>query len=278
MSAISLNAGIRANLLTLQSVADARSQTQVRLGTGKKVNSPIDNPDAFFTSSNLSTRAGELTARLDGVAGGVKTLKAASTGIAAMRDLLDQARGVALEARALPTPEADAERMASARMFNRLLTQSDTVAEDASYDGVRMLMNDSLVIEFGGTSGTSTAHLPGFDATSAGPVVVASPQTPAAWTGDNTAIDQTIERIKTSINNLDTQTGVLETNLSILTARRTFTEDLIGTLNTGAAELVNADIQEETAAQLANNSRQEFATNAMILAAQSTKQVLQLMG
>lgn len=278
MSAISLNAGIRANLLTLQSVAESRSQTQVRLGTGKKVNSPIDNPDSFFTSANLSTRAGELTARLDGVAGGVKTLRAASTGIAAMRRLLDQARSVALEARALPSPAADAERMASARMFNRLLTQSDTVAEDASYDGVRLLMNDSLVIEFGGTSGTSTAQLPGFDATSAGPVVVASPQTPANWAGANTAIDQAIETIKTSINNLDVQTGGLETNLGILTARRIFTEDLIDTLKKGAADLVNADIQEETAAQLANNSKQDLATTAMTLAAQSTKQVLQLIG
>lgn len=278
MADISLNAGIRANLLTLQSVAESRNQTQVRLGTGKRVNSPIDNPDSFFTSASLSTRASELTSRLDGIAKGVKTVNAASTGLAAIRDLLEQARSIALEARALPTPAADTERMAASGMFNRLLTQSDSVAADASYEGVRLLKNDSLVVEFGGTSGSSTATLPGFDATSGGPVVVASAQTPSDWTGDNTAIDHAIADIKSSVRNLEITTLGLESILGILTTRRTVTEDMVGVLNTGAADLVNADIQEETARQLANNSRQDFATNAMILAAQSTKQVLQLMG
>jgi flagellin len=108
--------------------------------------------------------------------------------------------------------------------------------------------------------------------------VVASAQTPADWATDNTAIDQAIADIKSSVRNLEIQALGLESIIGILTTRRIVTEDMVGVLNTGAANLVNADIQAETAAQLANNSRQDLATTAMTLAAQSTKQVLQLMG
>lgn len=84
MASISLQTGIRANLLALQSVSETQQQIQARLGSGRKVASPVDNPDAFFTASNLTSRAGDLAARLDNIAQGVKTLRAASAGVAAI--------------------------------------------------------------------------------------------------------------------------------------------------------------------------------------------------
>jgi len=279
MSGISLTAGIRANLLALQSVSDSLNETQARLATGKKVNSPIDNPDSFFTAYKLAIRAGELTIGLDTIAKGVKTLNVASAGIAAMKDLLTQAKGVAQGARALSTAATtDAERRSAAGEFNRLLAQSDTVAKDASFDGVNLLHNDSLMVEFGGKAGSSTSNLAGFDATSGGPVVTATAQTAANWTGDNTAIDNAIATIERSVANLETQSGVLRTNLGILTTRKTFTEDMVSCLNTGAADLTNADLRTETTAHLALASRQNFATNALLLASQNAQLVLRLLG
>ena len=67
-SNITLSAGVRQNLLALQNTASLLSTTQNRLATGKKVNSALDNPTNFFTSSALSARASDLssTPRLDG--------------------------------------------------------------------------------------------------------------------------------------------------------------------------------------------------------------------
>ncbi|PZR80818.1 MAG: flagellar protein, partial [Stutzerimonas stutzeri] len=50
--AVSLSAGVRNNLATLQSTAAQSSQIQNRLATGKKVNSAIDSPVNFFTAAS----------------------------------------------------------------------------------------------------------------------------------------------------------------------------------------------------------------------------------
>ena len=52
-SNITLSAGVRQNLLSLQKTADLMATTQNRLATGKKVNSALDNPTNFFTSTSL---------------------------------------------------------------------------------------------------------------------------------------------------------------------------------------------------------------------------------
>ncbi len=64
-SSITLSAGVRANLLSLQNTAQLMQTTQNRLATGKKVNSALDNPLNFFTSSSLGARASDLSGLLD---------------------------------------------------------------------------------------------------------------------------------------------------------------------------------------------------------------------
>jgi flagellin-like hook-associated protein FlgL len=84
MSGITLTAAVRQNLLALQNTADLMSQTQNRLATGKKVNSALDNPGAYFTASGLDNRASDLSGLLDDMGQAVQTLKAADTGIKAI--------------------------------------------------------------------------------------------------------------------------------------------------------------------------------------------------
>ena len=64
-SGITLSAGVRQNLLSLQNTADLMSTTQNRLATGKKVNSALDNPVNFFTSSSLQSRSSDLSTLLE---------------------------------------------------------------------------------------------------------------------------------------------------------------------------------------------------------------------
>ena len=65
MSDIVLTAGVRANLLQLQSTAATITNTQSKLATGKRVNSALDNPINFFTAQGLSNRASDLSNLLD---------------------------------------------------------------------------------------------------------------------------------------------------------------------------------------------------------------------
>ncbi|MBS0248511.1 MAG: hypothetical protein JSR61_17985 [Proteobacteria bacterium] len=78
---ITLSAGVRANLLSLQNTATLMQTTQNRLATGKKVNSALDNPISFFTSQSLQSRASDLNALLDSMSNGIQTIQAANNGL-----------------------------------------------------------------------------------------------------------------------------------------------------------------------------------------------------
>ncbi|MBV9954353.1 MAG: hypothetical protein JOZ70_03790, partial [Pseudolabrys sp.] len=73
MADITLSAGVRQNLLSLQSTADLMAQTQNRLATGKKVNSALDNPISYFTSQSLGNRASDLNSLLDSISNATQT-------------------------------------------------------------------------------------------------------------------------------------------------------------------------------------------------------------
>jgi flagellin len=98
MSGITLTAGVRQNLLSLQSTADLLTTTQNRLATGKKVNSAFDNPTSFFTSQSLTNRSNSLSALLDQVGQAQQTLQAANQGLTSITSLLQQGLSVAQQA------------------------------------------------------------------------------------------------------------------------------------------------------------------------------------
>jgi len=106
-SDITLSAGVRQNLLSLQGTAQLMGLTQNRLATGKKVNSALDNPANFFTSQSLNNRAGDLNNLLDSIGQAVQTVKQADTGITSLTKLVDSAKSLAKQAQQAAGPETD---------------------------------------------------------------------------------------------------------------------------------------------------------------------------
>ena len=98
MSDITLSAGVRQNLLSLQNTASLLTTTQNRLATGKKVSSAFDNPTSFFTSQSLTNRAGSLSALLDQVGQAQQTLQTANQGLTSITSLLQQGLSIAQQA------------------------------------------------------------------------------------------------------------------------------------------------------------------------------------
>src|SRR5690348_3029934 len=105
-STITLSAGVRANLLSLQNTAQLMQTTQNRLATGKKVNSALDNPMNFFTSSSLSARASDLGNLLDAMGTGIQTIQAANNGLTAITSLVNQLQATVSQARGDSTAAA----------------------------------------------------------------------------------------------------------------------------------------------------------------------------
>jgi flagellin len=107
MSDITLSAGIRQNLLSLQQTSSDLTTTQQQLATGKKVNSAADNPSSYFTSQNLTNSANSLSSLLDQIGQGQQTINAATDGLTGISSLLQQALATVQQAQqASPTTAA----------------------------------------------------------------------------------------------------------------------------------------------------------------------------
>jgi flagellin len=106
-SDITLSAGIRQNLLSLQNTAANLTTTQEHLSTGKKVNTAFDNPTSYFTSQSLDNRANDLGSLLDQIGQAQQTLDAANNGLTSLTSLLEQALSTAQQAQQT-TPTAAA--------------------------------------------------------------------------------------------------------------------------------------------------------------------------
>lgn len=98
MSEVVLTAALRSNLLSLQNTQNLIDKTQLKLATGLKVNSALDNPQNFFAAQSLNNRAGDLTRLLDGLGQSIRTIEEADIGISALTKLVEQAESVANEA------------------------------------------------------------------------------------------------------------------------------------------------------------------------------------
>ena len=164
MSNVTLSAGVRQNLLSLQQTAKQLATTQNALATGKKVNSALDNANEYFTSQGLTNRANSLSSLLDGITNGINTIQAANNGISAITKLVQSAQSLVTQAQQTSDTTV---RSSLATQYGAILTQIDQLAGDSGYNGTNLLSNNSLTLTLNET-GTSTATVAGVTDTSAG--------------------------------------------------------------------------------------------------------------
>jgi flagellin-like hook-associated protein FlgL len=271
---IALSAGVRNNLLSLQSTSLAISTTQTRLASGLKVNSALDDAGAFFTSVALNNRASDLSTLKSDIDLAVSTIESAINGLDAITELVEQAKGLANQAKA--TGDTN-ERSTLASQFNALLGQIDDLANDSSFNGTNLLQAtpDNLEVAFN-EDNSSNLTITGLDSTTATTglsVAVAANN----FSGDGD-INSAITELNSALTELRTNAATLGSNSSVLQTRLNFTSDIVNTLETGAGKLTLADLNEESANLLALQTRQQLGINSLSLAAQSERSILALFG
>ena len=155
--------------------------------------------------------------------------------------------------------------------YNKILEQYNKLINDSSYQGVNLLKNEKLDVVFNETR-KNKVTVQGKDISTEGLGL-----TMADW-AKKEGILQSVQELKSAVSNLRTFSSELGNNYSIIQTRQNFTESLTDVLETGADNLVLADMTEESANYLALQTRQQLATNALSLAANSAKSVLALFG
>ena len=91
---ISLTSGMRTNLTQLQATVTLLNRTQERLSSGKKVNTPLDNPINYFSAQSHLSRASDIAQFKDGMSEAVQTIQTANAGIKSIQSLIEAARSL----------------------------------------------------------------------------------------------------------------------------------------------------------------------------------------
>ena len=248
-------------------------KTQGRLATGLKVNSALDDPVAYFAAQGHTQRANDLASRKDNMGEAIGLVNAANNGIEAITDLIQAAKALAQSAQSAGTTGEAASLMTQ---FNTMLSNISTLATDSSYKGTNLLAgtSETLVVTFD-AAGDQTLTLSGFDAeVTSGLEIVDG----ANWqtTGSTNNVDASITNLDNAITELRTESKKQANNLSIITTRQNFTDKMMNTLSDGAANLTNADMNEESANMLMLQTRQALGTTSLSMASQAAQSVLRL--
>ena len=238
MSDITLTAGIRNNLLSLQQTSRDLTTTQEHLATGKKVNSAADNPSAYFTSQNLTNSANSLSSLLDSIGQGLQTIDAATNGLQGITSLLQQALSTVQQAQSAPFSTAAATTgtvnlatagAPSAAAGNLLLSVGTSTATIAITSGealsaIESAINSASTTTLGGAvsasdngsgdlvlTSTSTAFTVGSNATATGLGIGTGAITGTSTT--RTSLQTNYNTLLTQINQLASDSGYNGVNL-----------------------------------------------------------------
>ncbi len=169
---------------------------------------------------------------------------------------------------------ASATRATLQNNYNGLLTQMNQLASDSGYNGVNLLNEDNLTLNFNAT-GTSTLTINGVNDTDTGLGLSSLNNNEFQ---DNNSINSVVDNINAAIATVQGQTETFGTNSGVITTRQTFETNMINTLQTGASNLVAADQNAESADLLTEQTQQQLEISALSIANQANQSVLKLFG
>jgi flagellin len=248
--------------------------TSITFGTGAGQISTLNQLNAALAANNL--QAGISTT---GVINIVATNDAASSTIGAIGGTAVTTSGQAFNGIVGPQapvvdPSSQATRANLVAQYNNVLTQINTTAQDASFNGVNLLNGDTLKLVFNET-GKSTLNIQGVTFNDAG--LGLSQLTSGLDFLDSNSANKILSSLDAASTTLRGEASALGSNLSIVEIRQDFSKSLINVLQTGASNLTLADTNEEAANSQALSTRQSIAVSALALANQSQASVLQLL-
>jgi flagellin-like hook-associated protein FlgL len=267
--------GVNGKTLTFTSF---NGGTAVNVTFGDGTNGTVKTLDQL----NASLKANNLNATLDST--GKLTISASNDyasstlGSVASGGVIGGSLTTALSFSTATAPTIDtgaqSTRANLVKQFNDILSQINTTAQDASFNGVNLLGGDTLKLVFNET-GKSTLNITGVTFDSAG-LGLAS-LTEGTDFIDNAATNKVLTSLNSASSTLRTEASALGSNLSIVQIRQDFNKNLINVLQTGSSNLTLADTNEEAANSQALSTRQSIAVSALSLANQSQQSVLQLL-
>jgi flagellin len=272
MAEITLTASTRANLLTAQRTDALGARTSRRLATGQRVNTPTDNPITFFLAKALIDQAGDLLQVKDNIGQSLSVVGSSISDVKYLTQLINQLKAVATDA----IDTSQAARAEQAAQFDEIRAQLDTLAADSQFAGVNLIGappdDHSVLFNQDGSSSLTISGVAS-DSASLGIGTAAGDYNNFATDAD---VESAVYGLAQAFEALRSTEQTLGGNANTLNTRLDFTQDLANTLESGAARLTGADMNEEAANMLALNVSRQLSTSGLNFVNQSQQAILQL--
>jgi flagellin len=272
-SAVSLSAAMQANLYSLDTINSQIQTAQTDLSTGKSVNSASDNATAYFEAQSANNESSQLNNLKDAMGQGLQVVQTALTTISSATSLLQQMQALAQQAEST----TDTTQITNLQtQFNQLQGQlSELTQNDANYQGTNLLAGsvagNNLTINFN-ADGTSTITIAATDTTTA----TYQPVAATNWTGGAANIQASQTAASDAVTAYNGLSQTLGSYSALITTRQYFTTQLSQIFSTGANNLTNADLNQESADLLALQTQQSLSVSALSIANQSNQSILRL--
>ncbi|MBX3484176.1 flagellin [Phenylobacterium sp.] len=267
-NSINTNVAAMQAIATFNAINAEMDVVQMRITTGKKVNSAKDNPAIWAIAQNQRGELGALDAVKSSISRGQSVVSVAMSAAEQIADLLNDMKALAVSAQDYAV--TDPARIAINDNYQSLKRQIDLAVRNADFNGTNLLAGGQ-VRALANTSATQTVDVGGEDLSVGGAILGGMPADLLGGLGPTGVADLTaaISGANAALSRLGTGSKGLDRHL-------TFIGKLQDTIEAGIGNLVDADLAKESARLQALQVRQQLAIVAMRIANQQPSLLLQL--
>lgn len=271
-NSINTNVGAMAAIATFNAINAEMAEVQMRITTGKKVNSPKDNPAIWAIAQNQRSEIKGLDAVMASLQRGMGVVDVSISAAESISDLLNDMKVLAVSA--ADYPATDPARTAINENYLALRKQIDNIVTNASFGGLNLLAgggSTDKIRALANTRATSTIDVDHLDLSTSGTLLSGLPAdlmgsfTPTSVSDIATATSN----VNNAISRLGTGSKRLESHLKFVNKQQDALEAAIG-------NLVDADLAKESARWQALQVRQQLSIVAMQIANKAPTYLLQL--
>lgn len=267
MNSVNTNAGAMVALQNLNATNKDLGVTSGRINTGLKIANAKDNGAIWAIAQNQRAESSSLNSVISSLNRGQSVAEVAMSAGGAISDILVQMKEKVLAA--TETGLSSASKQALSDEYNALRDQIDTIANNATFDGVNLIaaasVTASSIASLANADGTATIDIAHADLSKSNAAIAA---TTASLAG--TVLSADVAAVSAAIENVSAQLSKIGTGAKALDTHLTNVMKLQDTLDAGVGNLVDADLAKESAKLQALQTKQQLGVQALSIANQSS--------
>jgi flagellin len=273
LNSVNTNQGAMIALQNLNATNKDLGTVQNRVNTGLKIATAKDNGAIWAIAQNQRAESTSLNSVISSLQRGQSVADVAMAAGTAISDILVQ-----MKEKVLAATEAGistASKQALSDEYEALRNQIDTIANNATFDGVNLISNSATntasIKAIANADATETIDIDHVDLSKTNSAIAAtlSVLTGTVGSADVSDLETAIQDVSSALSKIGTGAKALDTHL-------TNVMKLQDTLDAGIGNLVDADLAKESARLQALQTKQQLGVQALGIANQASSVLLGL--